>query len=769
MATMPKLEQSHLESKLPPARQTLTAGVSRPVRILRDAAWVPHIYAEHARDLFFGQGVAMAQDRLWQLDYLRRRALGRLAEVLGPEALDSDRRSRILGFGALAAAEWRGIAPEAAEALEGFAAGVNAWIDESRGRLPVEFEILGYEPEPWTPYHSLALQRAFLWQLTGRLENLAAGEMARRVLGATLVADFLTTESPEETILPRDSARATPGFVAAAATGGADAAGGSNNWAVAPSRSASGRAMLATDPHLPFALPTGLHVAHLSGGGYEVAGATYPGWPGVKFGHNDRVAWGITNLVASPRDLYVETLNPANSSQYRGDGGWADFERRQETIAVRGAEPVGLEVRSTARGPVVDELVPALPGSEGTALSLRWVGQERLGDLQALLDVCRARDWVSFRRAASTWRLPIFNLVYADADGHIGWQAVGSIPTRGRGDTTRGYRPANDPDHEWRGYIPFDELPRMVDPERGWIATANNRPVDDHFPQPLYGWWAPGHRAVRLRQLFERGDRFTPADFARMHFDAYSVRAEQAVPALQAALSSSAGETGRRLAELLGGWDHQFRPESVAATVFETFFELWHERVIRARFPASVQPFLISLGAGSGLALRLITEGRPAGWFGEGSREVELADAARATLGELEQRLGRDPSAWRWGAVHRVSFRHPLDGRPGTDGCFATPPREAHGTGHVLNNNGFTHGRRFDVTSGPEFRMVVDFADLDRTQMVLTTGQSGQPGSPHYADHLPRWLGGVYHTVPWTVAAVEAAATGEVRLTPSQG
>lgn len=767
VASLRRHRQRYLESKLPQSRQTLRVGVRRPVRIVRDAGWVPHIYADHTRDLFFGQGFAMAQDRLWQLDYLRRRAHGRLAEVLGAEALASDRQNRILGFGRLADQEWEAIAPDAAEALEGFAAGVNAWMEATRANLPIEFEILEYEPEPWTARDSLALHRAFLWQLTGRLENLAAGEAAKRVLGEWRAAEFLRTECPDETILPSARARGrrrTSGATGGGAAGGGDGAGGSNNWAVAPSRSRTGRAMLATDPHIPFALPAGLYLAHLSGAGYDVVGAGYPGEPGIKLGRNDRIAWGITNLVASSRDLYVEQVNPEKAGQYRLDGGWADFSRRSEEIPIRGGKPLRLEVRSTVRGPVVDEMVPALPGSEGTVLSLRWVGQERLGDLKAMLDVCRARDWASFRRAASTWRLGIFNLLYADVEGHIGWQAVGSIPIRGRGDQTRGYRPANDPSHGWRGYIAFDDLPRMADPERGWVATANNRPADDSFPQPLYGWWAPGDRAVRLRQFFERKKRFAGSDFRRMQFDAYSVRAEQAVPTLRKRLGDSRDAAGRRIARLLARWDCHCRPESVAATVFETFFELWHERVIRARFPTALQPFLITLGAGSGLALRLITEGRPRDWFRESSLAVELVGTARAALVELERRLGKNSRAWRWGRVHTVSFRHPLDGRGGTTGLFATPQRPAHGTTHAINNNGYAHGKRFDVTIGPEFRMVADLSDLDATEMVLATGQSGHPGSPRYTDHLERWLRGDYYRMPWTPAA--RSAHGEVRLEP---
>jgi penicillin amidase len=759
--------QRYLESKLPGTHQALRAGVRQPVRIVRDAGWVPHIYAENPRDLFFGQGFAMAQDRLWQMDFLRRRALGRLAEVLGAAMVESDRESRILGFGHYANREVAGTSAEAGEALESFAAGINAWIEQTQANLPIEFDVLEYEPEPWTPRDSLALLRAYYWHLTGRLATLAAGEAARRVLGEHTAVDFLRTELPDETILPSDSATADQQLVVPiGATGGSDGLGGSNNWAVAPARSASGHAMLATDPHVPYALPTGYYQAHLAGGGYDVAGAGHAGAPGIKFGHNGRVAWGITNLVASARDLYVETLHPGDPHLYRQDEAWAAFETRTETISVRHGAPVDLEVTSTVRGPLVDELVPPLDEPNGGPLSLRWVGHEQLNDMQGVLNVNRARDWPSFRLALSEWRLPIFNVVYADADGHIGWQAVGSIPIRGQGDTSRGFRMANDPAHAWRGFIPFDALPRLEDPPRGWIATANNRPVDDHFHQPLYGWWAPGQRAARLRQIFESRQQLTRTDMHSMHFDAHSIRAELVVPRLRQLLVDKGSSAGRRFAELLSDWDYQYRPDRVAATVFETFVELWVERVVRARFPESVQPFLIALGAGSGLSQRLITDGRPTDWFVGSTIEQQADETAGEALAELTARLGKDSAAWRWGAVHRVSFRHPLDGLPGAPDLFATPPREAHGTSHTLNNNGYEHGRRFDVIGGPEFRMVVDFADLDATETVLTTGQSGQPGSPHYADMTEPWRLGRYIHLPFTPTAVERASTDTVHLEP---
>jgi penicillin amidase len=769
-----------LAEKLPPTDLTLSMAVERPVRIVRDRSGTAHVYAETARDLFVGYGFALAQDRLWQIDYYRRRALGRLAEVLGSGAVASDRRHRLLGIGKIANLELAALSDEVATALDGFADGINAWIDQVADRLPIEFEILEYTPERWTPRDSIALTRAFFWQLTGRLENIAAAEAARRYLGDDLAADFLTTEAADETILP--SSRAGRGrLVGAGAAGGADTAGGSNNWAVGAARSASGHAMLATDPHLPFMLPVGLYQVHLSGAGYDVTGSGYPGSPGLWFGHNDRIAWGITNLVASPRDLYTETLDPADPTRYRDADGWTTLDIRTETIGVRGAPDETITIRETKRGPLVDEIVPIPPepgpNGEPTALSCRWTGQEVLADTQAVLDMNRAHDWASFRDALATWRLPIFNLVYADVDGHIGWQATGSIPIRGDGDLTRGYRPANDPAHAWTGSIPFDDLPRLEDPARGWVGTANNRPVDTaEQTVPLYGWWAPGHRAVRIRQLLDDGQTVSADDMRAMQFDTSNLRAAEALPSLRQMLAGTPADPDRPngpaaqcLLDLLDGWDLTMSTDSVAATVFEAFFEQWHARVLKAGFPEEVSRVLHPLGPGSGLALRLLSDGSPADWFGAGVNLAAIAaEVAAATLDDLAARFGADPAGWRWGAVHQVSFHHPLDGRPGTEGLFATAPRETHGTGYVLNANSFSHTRPFAVVSGPEYRLVVDMGDLDGATTVLTTGQSGLPGSPHYDDMVDPWVTGTYLPLPFSPPAVEAAKAGETRLEPAR-
>jgi penicillin amidase len=746
-----ELLRRYLESKLPPHDDTATLSLSGQVRIVRDARWTPHVYAGSLRDLYAGFGYALAQDRLWQLDFYRRRALGRLAEVLGPDHVASDRRHRLVGIRQAAELELAHLDAESRDVLDGMAAGINAWMSRAAENLPVEFDILDYEPEPWRPLDTIALTRAFFWQLTGRLDNIAAAEAARRHLPPGLARAFLATDFPDETIVP--------GALGEVTSGGDDSAGGSNNWVVGPGRTTTGGALLASDPHLPYALPVGLYEVHLKGAGLDVAGACYPGLPGVWFGRNARAAWGITNLVASPRDLYVEERRTDDPAWYREGEHWRRFQSRVERIDVRGAATVEMTVHSTVRGPVVNELLP-LQAADGAPLSLRWVGHEAINDVKAVLDVNRAGSWDEYRAALAGWRLPIFNMVYADVDGHIGWQSTGAVPIRGNGDTTPGYRDANVPSHQWTGYLGQDRLPTMADPERGWIATANNKPVADSSTLPWYGWWAPGSRARRLREIFEINARFDAEACRAMQMDTYSARAACVTPALARLVGPSTPSLAR-IAALLEGWDFTYGESATPPTVFDTFFEHWHARVIAARMPSDATEFLTRLGAGSGLAMRLLTGEHTDPWFPSTSIADEVERAARDALAELTSRLGDDPSAWQWGRVHTVTFRHPLADRPSLEALFSTSPRAVAGTQHVLNNNSYAHGSadgRFAVGGGPEYRLVVDLADPNGARSVLTTGQSGQPGSPHYADQLDDWLDGRLTTIPFTDDAVQARA-----------
>lgn len=723
------------------------------VEIIRDGAGVPHVYATSTGDVYFGLGFAMAEDRLWQMDRLRRRALGRQAAVLGPDYVESDLMHRAVGIPEIAEREVAETDPETRHILERFVAGINRYVEACGADLPVEFKLLEYAPEPFVVRDVIAILRGEWWSLNGRLQNLTIAEAAM-LLPPHLRPAYLAPEAPECRIV-ESSVPSTSDPLSAAGMGDGT---GSNNWAVAAARTATGQALLCGDPHQPFWVPSSWYEYALHGPEDDVAGAGHPGVPGLWWGSNGDVAWSITNNAASTRDLYREEVDPDDARRYRDGDTWRLFDERSIEVQVRGQPPVRHVQRSSVRGPIVNHVVPSLAEGGDPPLALRWVGQEHLDDVRAAIAIGRARDWDAFRAALRDWSVAVFNFVYADRRGHVGYQCAGRIPLRGR--PASGYRDANAPEDAWHGYIPFDGLPRLWDPPRGYTASANQRVAPDDFRYPLYGAWGAGHRGQRIRQAFEANPSFDRQAVIALQNDVKSCRAERLCPPLvDTWLAESTDADVRLLRAVLAEWDYRYTVQSVAPTVFETFMQAWQERVARARFPERLVPLV---QAHNGAAARLI-EGGELDWFA-GDLRAELEAAAREAIGRVRARCGEDQSDWRWGNVHQAHWRHPLGGPERA--WLDVGPAPVDGGSDTLRNTGA--GRPpFAADSGAEYRLVVDFAQPDRFLAVQNIGNSGQPGSPHYADQFEPWLAGGYHVVHLTREAVEAAAENVTELTPA--
>lgn len=757
-----------LRRSLPRTEGRLRGAVGAPVEILRDRAGVPHIFAGSTPDLYFGLGFAMAQDRLWQMDRLRRRALGRQAEVLGGAYVAADLQHRTVGIDRIAAAEVHRIDPATRAIVEAFVGGINRAIESYGDKLPVEFMILGYRPDPFTVRDVVASLRGMWWSLNGRLENLYVAEAARFLPDEAMREAYLTPEAPEHRIVP-------PGSPYPAGTeldpAGAPVAGmgdglGSNNWAVAADRSASGHALLCGDPHQPFWLPSSWYEYGLHGPEDDAAGAGHPGAPGLWWGLNGAIAWAITNNAASTRDLYAEEVDPADPSRYRDGDTWRRFSAQEIEIPVRGEAPVKRTLRASVRGPIVNDCYPSLAEGGDPPLALRWVGQEHLDDLRAVIGIGRARSWPAFRAALRDWAVPIFNFVYADRGGFVGYQCAGRVPVRGR--VVRGFREANNPADRWQGTVPFDALPRLERPARGYVASANQRVAPDDYPYPFYGAWAAGHRGVRIQQALEAGERITPEAAIALQNDVKSCRAERLCPPLMRHLDGSDDPDVRLLREALAGWDYRYTLEATAPTLFEALMEVWQERVAAAHFPARLVP-LVKAQAGAAARLIAPASGYPddLAWFAEGTRAA-LIEAARRAVALVRERFGADPAGWRWGAVHQAHWRHPLS-NPATAPLFDVGPAPVDGCGETVRNTGAGLSPAYAAASGAEYRIVVDFAEPTRFLAVQNVGNSGQPGSPHYADQFEPWRRGTYHTVHLTRAGIEADLEGRTVLEPADG
>lgn len=734
-----------LAERVPPDSGEIS-GAGGSVRIVRDAWGIPSIFGETEADAWLGLGFAMAQDRLWQMDYLRRLGSGRLAEILGPGQLDSDRLHRALSIRSVAEEVVRAYTPEARERVEAFCRGINLSLTQQlESGLPFEFELLEYQPEPWTMVDTETIVRAFWWQLTGRFFFICVPEFARRTLGdGALFEAFLTPEGSATTIwpaglpypdLPRwNGGSSGPVLQDTGVTG-------SNNWAVGAGRSTSGAPILASDPHVPLVLPSVWYEARLKGGDLDISGGFAGGTAILFFGRNADVVWGLTNNISSLRDLYVEVTEDFDSDCYRRGEHWKQITSRRETIAVKGAAPVEVVVREVDHGPIISEFLPVWARTDET-VSVRWVGHIPTQETGAILKGCLARTSEEFRQALREWSCPTFNFIYADRAGDIGYQLTGRIPLRKH--TASGYRPGEDPEHAWQGFIPWEGLPHFANPPGGWLGSANNPVVTDEWPYPLSGYWPSDYRMQRLNELYDNDLPISPQDMAAGQFDARSDRPRDWVGPTVRALRA-AGVTDPLLEEL-AVWDFVYSIDSRPACVFEAFFLAWDRLVLNRRFPENMAQELLMISAG--FVERLLLEDH-GGWFGSEAERVGAIEAAWSrALASLEARLGADRAAWTWGAVHQVVMPHAAASTPLLKSLLELPPMPNHGTWNSLNNSPWGTVRPFETGSGVSYRLLVDLAG--ESLGIIPGGQSGHPGSPHYTDQVQDWRDGRYRSIALT-------------------
>ena len=736
------------------------AGLEQAVEIRRDQWGIPHVTAANDRDLFFAFGYATAQDRLFQLDFLRRKARGRLCEILGAESLNLDVLSRTVGLSQIAEAEWPTLPGETQTLLAAYTAGINASIDECRQNdcLPIEFALLDYQPEAWRPTDSLAIMGEFRWYLTGRFPVIVVPELAMRSLGdGPLYRAFLEGEVDDESILQPGSY--APGAKTLDAVGGTssdhEGVQGSNNWVVAGSRTPSGKPIVASDPHVPFGAVSMWHEIRLTGGSFDVVGVSVVGMPAILLGRNRRVAWGITNNICSQRDLYQEKTDPAHPDCFLFDGRWEPAKRREERIEIRGGEHVTKVIRSSRNGPIVDEILPPAARSTGP-VSVRWLGAQPCGWLPAIIGMNRADSCDEFREASRAWMVPTFNVVFADVDGHIAHQSVGRIPLRRI--ATRGYRPGWDPEHQWAGLIPFEGMPHQMDPASGFIVTANNRLAPADYPYALSGTWSGGYRARRIRERLEALPKVTAEACQQIQLDIRSERAAAVVPHLTGLLADAGDARIRQAGEVLAKWDFQVTPDSVAATVFNLFYDHWCKTVVAERF-ASELVDTVAPNVG-GLATALVAEDT-VGWFHRRQRREAVQAAMGAALEDLTKRLGPEVSQWTWGRLHVLLQKHFLSSRGELGLLLDRSGLPLGGDGHTVASS--SPDASYGAWLGDGYRMVSDMADPALGLWEIEVGSaSGHPGSPHYDDQLAVWAGGGYHYLALQ-SPVKPAAMLELR------
>lgn len=758
------------------ASQPLTAGTLQldglrgKVTIVRDRNAVPHITATDRLDAYYALGYVHAQDRLWQMQMNKRIAAGRLAEILGEGALDTDRFLRTLGVRRNAEAIYERATPQTRDALQAYANGVNAALDTRKGPLPPEFQILRTEPERWEPADTLAWQTMMAWDLGGNWTQETLRMRLAQTLPVSRINELLAPYPGDKPVRTMDYAalyrRLAPLATAMARVEAMAPAGyvegmGSNNWVVAGSRTRSGKPMLANDPHLGLQAPALWYFASLRAPGLDVSGATLPGMPLVVLGHSARIAWGFTNTAPDVQDLYIERIQPGNPERYQTPTGWASFDTRTETIHVKDGADVTLRVRVSRHGPVISDVADpvaaaAAPLGAQYAIAFQWAAL-RPDDLtlQAGLKLNQATDWASFTEALRDFHAPQQNMVYADVDGNIGFIAPGRVPLRRASNDLKGLVPAPgwDARYDWPGFIPFEELPRSYNPPDGVIVTANQKIVADDYPYFLTSEWTVPYRYQRIRTLIEATPRHHMDSFAAIQRDVVSLAVRDALPLLLASRVAKDTTRPRRERDLLaalGRWDGAMRADRVEPLVatawlrelsrvlFEdkvgegVFGRLWEQRNVQ-------QPMLNVLRNPSGLG---------AFWCDDSTTQAQetcddaIALAWTRALADLAKRYGDDPDRWRWGPAHAARSEHkPFAKVPSLAGFFnvKVPTGGDTYTVNVGRHNLRDDATPFENVHAASLRAIYDLADLDASRFISSTGQSGNVLSSHYRDWTERW------------------------------
>ncbi len=685
---------------LPQTSGTLTAPLSRPATAARDELGVPHIAAACEEDALFVQGFVTAQDRLFQMDLARRTAAGELAEVFGPAALSGDRDARMLRLRRLAEQQYRSLGGEDRRALAAYTRGVNFFLETHRDRLPVEFTLLRYDPRPWSV-----------------TDSLLVGLQLFRILTTTWGEDLLRHQALQHG--EADKIRAL--FPVRT---GLEAGPGSNAWALSGSRSATGKPLLASDPHLPFSVPSFWYQVHLQAPGLNAAGVTVPGLPGIIIGHNERIAWAVTNLQFDVQDLYIEQLDPATGEYlYRGRRVRAALER--EWIAVRGAKPVEVPVWVTIHGPVV-----VIQGN--LHMALRWTAAERgAAAPYPVLKLNRATNWAQFRHALSLLAGPPQNFVYADVDGNIGRQVAGLLPVRR---AANGDFPVDGAsgEYEWDGFIPFEELPSVLNPASGMIVSANENPFPPDYPYKVSGVFAPGYRSRRIAHLLSGKTRWRPEQMLEIQLDTYSsflhFLARQVVAACDARREGL--ETLAPAAELLRRWDGRLEAGQAAPLVAVLLSQHVTKAVADRAAPGAGS--LYRERASAAVVERLLRE-RPTGWFDD--YDAMLLAAFADAIEEGTRMQGDDVTRWDYGRYNRLVLAPPVVSQvPVAGRWFVLGPAPLSG--------GYTAVNPSTPRAGPSMRMVANLADWDASLLNITIGQSGQILSSHWADQWKAYLAG---------------------------
>jgi penicillin amidase len=778
-----------VRSALPQLDGSLSVkGLSAAVKVTRDGHGVPAIEAASLEDLFFAQGYVTAQDRLWQMDIMRRFGSGELSEILGEGTLTIDREQRILGLRAAAGKGLQTASPRDRSYFEAYARGVNAFIEAHGSNLPVEFRILKYRPKPWLAEDSIVIANSMVKDLNYySFGDTLAREKILAKLGPELTADLYVNRSwhdrpptvmrgdlndqenqgdqddDDEDDGPDNSVTQRRGAAEIWAQHTPEAVNGSNDWVVSGAHTVTGKPLLSNDMHLGHQMPNLWYEAHLKSGNVDVAGVTLPGMPYVIVGHNQRIAWGFTNVGPTVADAFIENFNAQGA--YQTPQGWQQPEHRAEVIHIKGAPDVTVDVKITRHGPIITELLPG----ETRQIALRWTLYDGLH--VPFFDVNTAQNWEEFRKAFSQLDAPGQNVVYADVDGNIGYQTTGRVPIRVAGDGSLPVSGADDA-HEWKSYIPFEKLPSIYNPPSGVIATANGRITPDGYPNSISAEWEAPWRTERIYHMLEAGRKFTAANMLELENDVHSENdlfaAERFVYAVDHAAKPS--ERAKQAADLMRNWDGRMLASLSAPTIAVRSAQELRRLLLEPQLGSAPEdPELAEAGLNwktyhwemQTVWLQNVLLHQPKRWLPE--KYPNYDELLTAAVEAAVNRPGAPPdlSAWHWGSFNAVEIDHPVLGKiPLVRRWSAPGVQEQSGSGYTVKAVTRHHG--------PSERFTANLADLDQSTLNTVTGQGGNFLSPYYMDQWKAWYEGSTFTLPFTSQAVESTGAHRLVLEPAR-